>query len=37
MVSWGWIPVAFIVGGLFGTFLTALIAVSREENDDNRC
>lgn len=31
MVSWGWLPVTFIVGALVGAFLIALIAANRED------
>ena len=32
MVSWGWIPVSFILGGLFGVFLLALLIANNDRD-----
>ena len=31
MVSWGWIPVSFLIGAFVGAFLIALVVVNRDD------
>ena len=32
MVSWGWIPVSFLIGAFIGEFLIALVVANRDED-----
>ena len=36
MVHWGWIVIAFFAGVVFGMFVIALAAVSREDKQTGR-
>lgn len=36
MVSWAWLVIAFFAGVLFGMFVIALAAVSREDEKTGR-
>ena len=31
MVSWGWIPVSFLIGAFVGVLLLALVMVNRDD------
>lgn len=31
MVSWGWIPVGFLIGAFVGVLLLALVVVNRDD------
>jgi len=31
MVSWGWIPVSFLIGAVIGAFLLALVVANRDD------
>lgn len=33
MVSWGWIPIAFLVGVCVGVLLIGLVAANREDEE----
>ena len=35
MVSWGWLIVAFIVGGWFGFLVAALCNMSKDNDKEN--
>lgn len=35
MVSWGWLIVAFIVGGWFGILVAALCNAAKDNNKEN--
>ena len=35
MVSWGWLIVTFIIGGLFGIFTMALCHAAKDNDKEN--
>lgn len=34
MVSWGWIPICLILGGVIGVFCMAMVEVAREDKQN---
>lgn len=32
MVSWGWIPVSFLIGAVIGALLICLVVANRDED-----